>query len=60
MFIKVPQFMTRYANNKIDRISKDGEANNKAERISKISTEIFEYSLGRITIDDTMRIISES
>ena len=60
MFIKVPQFMTRYANNKIDRISKDGEENNKSERISKVSTAIFEYSLGKITMDETMRIISET
>lgn len=60
MVIKVPQFMARYANNKIDRISKDGEANNRAERISKVSTAIFEYSIGKITIDETMRIISET
>lgn len=59
MFLKVPQFMTRYANNKIDRITKDKELNNKAERISKVSTAIFEYSLGKVTIDETMKTIAE-
>ncbi len=59
--LKVPTFMTRYANNKIDRLWEDKEMkqDERYKKINDITIAILNYEKGRVTIDETMRTIAE-
>ena len=58
--LKVPRFMTEYANHKISKLSADTviAENVKNEMIRNIDRAVFNYRYGYITIDEAMRIIN--
>ena len=59
--LKVPTFMTRYANNKIDSLweNKEMKQEERYKKINDITMTIFNYETGRITIDEAMKAITE-
>jgi hypothetical protein len=55
---KIPQFVIRYANNKIDRITGSGE--NVNERIRTIDKAVRMLENGLITLDECMKVIVDA
>ena len=60
--VKIPQFVTRYANYKINQFLKnpDMKEEYKNDKISKISRAVHLVEYGFITIDECMRIICDT
>ena len=59
--LKSPQFLIRYANNKMTRIEKNTlmQEEFKIKKMQEITTFIRLYELGNITLDETMENIAK-
>ena len=55
-------FVIKYANNKMDRIEKDGNISDaeKLQRQRRITKATFNYEFGYATLDETMRTIADA
>lgn len=61
MKVKIPSFVVKYANYKIDNLLSSGmEEKIRNERIKTIDKAVFLVEHGFITIDESMKIILET
>lgn len=55
-------FVIRYANNKMDRIEKDGNISDaeRLQRQRRVVAFVDDYRYGCATLDETMRLIADA